>query len=34
MGGRNGNNGGRKCDEDHGGSITGVDKRREKEGSV
>jgi hypothetical protein len=33
-GGRNGNNGGQKRAEDHDGSVTGVDKRREEEGSV
>jgi hypothetical protein len=34
VGGRNGNGGGQKCDEDCGGSVACVDKRWEKEGSV
>jgi hypothetical protein len=33
-GGRNVDGGGWKCDEDRGGSVTGVDERHEKEGSV
>jgi hypothetical protein len=33
-GGGDGDGGDRKCNEDHGGSVTGVDERREKEGSV
>jgi hypothetical protein len=33
-GGRNGDGGGRKCDEDRGVSVAGVDERREKEGNV
>jgi hypothetical protein len=33
-GGGRRNDGGQKCDEDHGSSVAGVDERREKEGSV